>query len=283
MKERGRAEAARQAADERRGREETRAGIQRELDEHWKLLLENDRHTVLESLEAAFADNQAPAAPINCEDGRATVVLLMEGEDLVPERVPSLTPTGRPTTRKLSQTDRNKFYLSWVFSNILVTVKEAFAVAPGLVAVTVVALRQETNPFGETDMSAIYTGTFARGRFAQLDFSRDEVLDAPLYAEEVRLDTKGRTMAVKPPRSGHSKPFTARIVLQLRRAHGLPSHADRLRRAGMLSLHEIADWLGVRPSTIKSWHRAGLLIGHRANDKNERLYEPPTPGDPRLV
>jgi len=40
------------------------------------------------------------------------VVLLIEGEELVPERVPSVTPTGRPTTRKLSQTDRNKFYLS---------------------------------------------------------------------------------------------------------------------------------------------------------------------------
>jgi len=31
--------------------------------------------------------------------------------------------------RKLSQTDRNKFYMSWVFSNVLVTVEEALSVA----------------------------------------------------------------------------------------------------------------------------------------------------------
>jgi hypothetical protein len=158
-----RAEAAREIAQERGRREEARAGLQHELDEHWKLLSENDPHTVLETLEAAFADDEAPAAPINCEEGRATVVLLVEAEDLAPERVPSVTPTGRPTTRKLSQTDRNKFYLSWIFSNILVTVKEAFAVAPGLGAVTTVALSKESNPFGETHFSAIYSGTFHKG------------------------------------------------------------------------------------------------------------------------
>lgn len=197
-KERARAEAASEIAEERRRREEQRARLQRELDEHWRLLLDNDPHTVVETLEAAFADNEAPAAPINCEDGRATVVLLVEAEELVPERVPAVTPTGRPTTRTLSQTDRNKFYLSWVFSNVLVTVKEAFAVAPGLQAVTIVAVRKESNPFGESSLSAIYSGTFTRERFERLDFSRDDVLDAPLYAEEVRLNTTGRTRAVAP-------------------------------------------------------------------------------------
>ena len=41
--------------------------------------------------------------------------------------------------------------------------------------------------------------------------------------------------------------------------------------------------LGVHPSTVKSWTKAGILNSHKANDKNERLYEPPTPGDPRLT
>ena len=84
-------------------------------------------------------------------------------------------------------------------------------------------------------------------------------------------------------RSGEGKPFTARIVLHLRRAHQLPSHADRLRAAGMLNLTEIAERLHVHPSTIKDWNAAGFLTGRKANDKNEQLYEPPMPGDPRLV
>ena len=41
--------------------------------------------------------------------------------------------------------------------------------------------------------------------------------------------------------------------------------------------------LGVHPTTIKNWHKAGLLTSHKANDKNERLYQPPAPGDPSLI
>ena len=80
-----------------------------------------------------------------------------------------------------------------------------------------------------------------------------------------------------------ARPFTRPIVLHLRRAHSLPSHAERLRARGLLTIDEIAERLDVHRSTIKDWHHAGLLDSHKANDKNERLYEPPTPGDPRLV
>jgi DNA-binding transcriptional MerR regulator len=51
----------------------------------------------------------------------------------------------------------------------------------------------------------------------------------------------------------------------------------------MLTIGEVAEHLGVHTSTIKAWHRAGLLVSHKANDKNERLFEPSAPGDPRLV
>jgi DNA invertase Pin-like site-specific DNA recombinase len=84
-------------------------------------------------------------------------------------------------------------------------------------------------------------------------------------------------------RSGEGKPFTARIVLDIRRSNNLPSHADRLRVKGLLTLTELADHLAVHSTTIKRWHHAGLLPSHKANDKNERLYEPPAPGDPRLT
>ena len=84
-------------------------------------------------------------------------------------------------------------------------------------------------------------------------------------------------------RSGTTKPFTRPIVVHLRRAHNLPSHADRLRARGLLTIAETAEQLGVHPSTIKAWHRAGLLTSHKANDKNERLFDPPDPDDPRLT
>jgi hypothetical protein len=195
---RAREAAAREIAEERARLERERAELQRELDEHWRLLLANDPATVLEALEAAFADNEAPAAAIDCADGRATVVALVEGEERVPERVPGRTPSGRPTLRRLTKTERNAFYRAWVFSNVLATVKEAFAVAPGLTAVTAVVLRRRRNPFGETSAEALYCGTFSRERFQRLDLASDRALDAPLHAEEVLVDVGGRTGELRP-------------------------------------------------------------------------------------
>ncbi len=84
-------------------------------------------------------------------------------------------------------------------------------------------------------------------------------------------------------RSGENKPFTAGIVVHVRRKYHLPSHAERLRAQGLLTTTELAQRLHVHPSTIKNWTRAGILNSHKANDKNERFYEPPIPGDPRLT
>ena len=82
-------------------------------------------------------------------------------------------------------------------------------------------------------------------------------------------------------RSGTDQAFTPSIVLHLRRCNGLPSHLERLRARGLLTIAELAEQLDVHPSTIKAWQKAGLLESHQANDKNIRLFDPPQPGDPR--
>lgn len=108
--------------------------------------------------------------------------------------------------------------------------------------------------------------------FQLLDQLLDEHTDAGT-AEQ--LNHAGRL-------TGTGKPFTNKIVLHIRRAHGLPSHHDRLRAQGLLTITETAARLGVHPSTIKAWHHAGLLTSQQANDKNQRLFDPPDPTDPRL-
>jgi DNA invertase Pin-like site-specific DNA recombinase len=105
----------------------------------------------------------------------------------------------------------------------------------------------------------------------------DQLLDTHTDAETAtELNHNGH-------RTGTNKPFTAPIINDLRRSHNLPSHRDRLRAHGLLTITETAQRLAVHTTTIKHWHAAGLLTSHKANDKNERLFEPPTPSDPRLV
>lgn len=74
--------------------------------------------------------------------------------------------------------------------------------------------------------------------------------------------------------SGTGSPFTARIVAKVRRAYGLKSRYDRLREAGMLTVREVADQLGVSVCTAKLWRQGGRLQAHLLNDKGEYLYEP---------
>ena len=75
--------------------------------------------------------------------------------------------------------------------------------------------------------------------------------------------------------SGEGQPFHTRLVARIRREYNLKSRYDRLREASMLTKEEMAERLGVHPTTINIWRRHGLLLGHPYNGRNECLYEPP--------
>jgi hypothetical protein len=68
-------------------------------------------------------------------------------------------------------------------------------------------------------------------------------------------------------RSGEGKTFTARIVARVRNRYGLTSRGDRLRKAGMLTVDEMAVMLGITPEWVKMWNRHGLLRGHATPTK----------------
>jgi F0F1-type ATP synthase membrane subunit b/b' len=76
-------------------------------------------------------------------------------------------------------------------------------------------------------------------------------------------------------RSGEGKIFTARIIAGIGKRYGLTSRYDRLRKAGMLTVDEIAALLGIHPQRVGVWKRQGLLRGHVYNDKNDCLFEHP--------
>ena len=56
---------------------------------------------------------------------------------------------------------------------------------------------------------------------------------------------------------------------------------DRLRKAGMLTVQEMASLLGITPQWVKIWNHHGLIRGHACNGKNDCLYEHPGDNLPR--
>ncbi len=80
--------------------------------------------------------------------------------------------------------------------------------------------------------------------------------------------------------SGEGRPFHRLNIRNIRDDYRLRSREQRLRDAGMLTLTQMADRLGVPAKTVKIWHHAGLITGHPYNDKGQCLYPPPGPNPP---
>jgi hypothetical protein len=183
---------------EKKRRAEERASEQAVLDDEWTRLNANDPSVTLSVLEKAFADNEAPAAAIDCEGGRTTVVMqFVPPEAIVPERKPARTPTGKPTLKKRTKTEINALYLEALGSNVLATVKETFAVAPGTDIVQMLVIRRETDKKHAGELMAIYVGEFDRASYAGASGSREPRRALELAAESI-LNLKGKTATVSP-------------------------------------------------------------------------------------
>jgi hypothetical protein len=103
----------------------------------------------------------------------------------------------------------------------------------------------------------------------------DQLLDHHTYPQiAAMLNERGM-------RSGEGKAFTSRIVARIQRSYALLPRYDRLRKAGMLTVKEMAALLGICPQQVKIWNQHGLIRGHAYNDKNDCLYEHPGENPPR--
>lgn len=175
-----------------------RASQQAELDKEWEKLRSNDPETTIVALEQAFADNESPAAPLNCDGKRTTVVMQFPlPEHVVPERKPAVTPGGKRTLKKRTKTETNALYVEALGSNVLATVKEAFAVAPGTDTVQMLVIRREVDSKHADELAAIYVGEFDRSHYDGAGESRQPG-EALQLASKSMLNLKGKTEQVAP-------------------------------------------------------------------------------------
>jgi len=194
---------ARQAADveiraEQARREARRDADQAELDQEWSRLVANDPETVMETLEAAFEDNEAPAVPIDCHADEAAIVMVYPDIGQIPESKPAVTSSGKPTTQKRTKTERNELYAQSLASNVLATVREAFAVAPGLAKVAVLTVCKDDSMGGIPMVTALCAVAFDRPLVDRFDWSRLDPLRTLELGEPCLWNRGGRTAELAP-------------------------------------------------------------------------------------
>jgi hypothetical protein len=175
MFDRARRAAARQYAaqaaqadlnDKWRQAQAEQAQAQHELDKQWARLTGNDPDTVLATLAEAFEDNEAPAAPVGIDGTELSLLVLVPGEDAVPGRLPATTQAGNLTLRKLPKAERSALYLLLIAGHVLVTLREAFAVAPGADAARVIAIRHGApDIYGQPVLDCMVAGRWKRTAF----------------------------------------------------------------------------------------------------------------------
>jgi hypothetical protein len=136
----------------------------------------NDRQTVIETIEAAFEDNEMSAAAIDVNDASATLLMKIGSPaELIPEREVTRTPTGKPTHKRRTKSVINQLYAEIMASHIVAAAKETLAVAPGLGETRVLVIRGDRLG-GGLQLTPLYAGKFERASMSGNDWGRVDVL-----------------------------------------------------------------------------------------------------------
>lgn len=175
----------------RQRRLEERDAEQAALDAQWEKLIDNEPVAVKASIES-LGGVGVPFELVKVE-GKSIAALVSVGpvEWVVPERCPSMTPGGKPTTKKRTKTERNETYLAVLCAMTLNVAWQVFNSSPGAERLTV-AIR----PGGERGQALMVT-EFDRDQFREREPARTRDPRAELdEAVSFTCETRGRTREV---------------------------------------------------------------------------------------
>jgi len=184
------AAAAAEIAEEHSRAREERERVQGELDQRWRALGGNDPDVVLATLAEAFEDNEAPAVPVGVDGDEVSIVVLVPGIEVVPERMPQMTAAGNISMPKLPKTKRADFYKLVVCGHLLATCREAFAVTPGIGSVRAAVIRlSENDAYGRCRPECLLAGRLARRAFDGVQWT---TADAVRIVTDTSIDLLAR-------------------------------------------------------------------------------------------
>jgi hypothetical protein len=138
------------------------------LDDEWNELAHHDRCAVIAEVDADFA---AAGSGATCVDagweeetsrGYVTVVARYPDLEIVGERGPGMSVSGRRMLRRRTQSERNAIYLGGLASFALAIARQAISVAVAADDVQIVIVRPVDNGHGGHGLEPIYVGSLSR-------------------------------------------------------------------------------------------------------------------------
>lgn len=174
--------------------------LQSRLDTDWAALQLGEPEITLEVLNAAFADNEAAASAMGIDGREVSLLVVVPPPSDVPERKPTLTAAGNLSLKKLTKTEAADVYKQLVCGHVLVTLKETFAVAPGVQSARIVAVRaMPSDSYGNVAPEVIAAARCTRSALAEVRWAGvDAVQVVNDCCTEKVLVQKGVTRALQP-------------------------------------------------------------------------------------
>lgn len=186
---------------------------QRRADRWWAALVAGDPAVARAALETAVVENTAPVRVVQAAGASATVAILLPESSVLPARRPSVTPTGKPTTKAWTQTEFNDAYADLLGAHLLAMLRQTWAVTPSVVQARVVGLLDTAAGLQVLfDVATSRTG----GAWSD-DTAGRRLLDSAVRG----LHRTGRTRAVQPWPIDQLSADTAAWIGQ---AWALPEH-----------------------------------------------------------
>ncbi|SIR69685.1 Stress response protein SCP2 [Williamsia sterculiae] len=139
--------------------EGVRSRLVAEVDDWWRALHDNDEATVIETVNTAFADNPAAGCAVGVDGRVLSVVMRQQDLDSLPQQTIGPDRSGQPTLKALPKREAMGWWLHILASNLVASVREALAVAPGITAVTAAVI---TRVSSDGRLGVVAFGTWTR-------------------------------------------------------------------------------------------------------------------------
>ena len=141
------------------------------------------------------------------------MALLAPDPAAVPERHPTTTAAGNLSLKKLTKGEIADLYKQLVAGLVLVTVKEVFAVAPGITDIRIVVLRDTPgDPYGKIHAESILAAHIPRAALNAVQWTRVDALSiVNKISSELLTRTAGPSKAFA-PLDLRTEPEIARLI-----------------------------------------------------------------------